>query len=163
MSDYTTTFTVEQTPEQAFAAITDVRSWWSGNIEGATDQRGSEFTYRYEDIHYSKQRISELIPGRRVVWQVLDAYLNFTDDPREWVGTEIAFEVGREGDRTIVRFSHDGLVPEVECYEKCSSAWGYYINTSLKQLITSNQGAPNPVEDDGASEASYASAHHRDS
>lgn len=45
-----------------------------------------------------------------------------------------------------MRFSHIGLTPEIECYEKCSSAWGYYINTSLKQLITTNEGAPNPAE-----------------
>ncbi|MGD1057167.1 MAG: SRPBCC domain-containing protein [Solirubrobacteraceae bacterium] len=146
MQNFSTEFTVEQTPEQAFTAITDVRAWWSGNIEGATDQLGAEFTYRYEDVHYSKQRITELIPGSRVVWQVLDAYLNFTDDPREWVGSEMVFEVTREEDRTIVRFSHIGLTPEVECYEKCSSAWGFYINNSLKQLITTNEGAPNLTE-----------------
>jgi hypothetical protein len=146
MQSFSTEFTVEQTPAQAFAAITDVRAWWSGNIEGVTDQPGAEFTYRYEDIHYSKQRITELIPGRRVAWQVLDAYLDFTDDPGEWVGSEIVFEIAREGDRTAVRFTHIGLHPEIECYEKCSTAWGFYINTSLKQLITTNEGAPNPAE-----------------
>ena len=146
MQNFSTQFTVEQTPEQVLAAITNVRAWWSGNIEGATDQLGAEFTYRYQDVHYSKQRITELIPGRRVVWEVLDAYLDFTDDPREWVGSEIVFQVAREGDRTALRFSHIGLTPEIECYEKCSSAWGFYINTSLKQLITTNEGAPNPAE-----------------
>ena len=146
MQNFTTDFTVEQTPEQTLAAITDVRAWWSGNIEGTTDQLGAEFTYRYQDIHYSKQRITELIPGRRVVWQVLDAYLDFTDNPREWVGSEIVFEVARAGDRTTVRFSHNGLTPDIECYEKCSSAWGFYINTSPKRLITTHEGAPNPAE-----------------
>jgi hypothetical protein len=147
MQSFSTEFTVEQTPEQAFAAITDVRAWWSGNLDGATDKLGAEFTYRYEDIHYSKQRITELIPGRRTVWQVLDSHLDFTDDPREWVGSEIVFEVAGEEDGTIVRFSHIGLTPESECYEQCSSAWGFYINNSLKRLIATNQGAPNPVED----------------
>jgi hypothetical protein len=69
-----------------------------------------------------------------------------TEDPREWVGSEIVFEVAPEGGRTTVRFSHIGLAPEVECYEKCSTAWGFYINTSLKRLITTNEGAPNPAE-----------------
>ena len=45
-----------------------------------------------------------------------------------------------------MRFSHIGLTPETECYEKCSAAWAFYINTSLKRLITTNEGAPNPTE-----------------
>ncbi len=81
--NFTTTFLVDQTPDEAFAAITDVRGWWSGEIEGRTDAQGEEFTYRYQDVHYTKQRISELVPGQKVVWQILDAYLSFTDDPRE--------------------------------------------------------------------------------
>ncbi len=147
MQDYTTAYTVEQTPEQVVAAITDVRAWWSGNIEGVTDALDAEFTYRYQDIHYSKQRISELIPGRRVVWHVLDAYLDFTDDPREWVGSEITFEISPYRRGTTLRFSHVGLTPEIECYEKCSTAWAFYINTSLMRLILSGAGAPNPSED----------------
>ncbi|HEX7661553.1 MAG TPA: SRPBCC domain-containing protein [Pseudonocardiaceae bacterium] len=148
MRDFSTEFTVEQTPEQVFAAITNVRGWWSGDIEGVTDQLGAEFGYRYRDIHYSRQRITELTPCRLVRWKVLDAYLDFTDDPREWVGSEIVFEIAPEGDRTVLRFSHVGLTPDSECYEKCSSAWAFYINDSLRELITTGKGAPNPVEND---------------
>lgn len=144
--NFTTSFLVDQTPEEAFAAITNVRGWWSGQIEGRTDQLGEEFTYRYESIHYSKQRITKLVPGQRVVWHVLDAYLNFTDDPNEWIGTDITFEVSRKGGQTEVRFNHLGLVPEVECFDKCSSAWGFYINNSLRHLITTGQGEPNSKE-----------------
>jgi len=32
----TTAFTVDETPEAAFAAINNVRGWWSGDIDGAT-------------------------------------------------------------------------------------------------------------------------------
>ena len=144
---FATTFVVDQTPEEAFADITDVRGWWSGEIDGSTDQLGEEFTYRYEDIHFSKQKITELIPGKKVVWHVLDAYLNFTDDPGEWIGTDITFEVARKSDHTEVIFTHLGLVPESECFDKCSSAWGFYINNSLRSLITTGQGAPYPKEE----------------
>ena len=70
--DFTATFTVDQRPEEVFAAINDVRGWWSGDVEGSTDAVGDVWTYRYKDIHYSKQRITELVPGERVAWHVLD-------------------------------------------------------------------------------------------
>ncbi|HLZ71855.1 MAG TPA: SRPBCC domain-containing protein [Dehalococcoidia bacterium] len=145
--NFTTTFSVDQTPEEAFAAITNVRGWWSGEIEGSTDRLGEEFTYRYEDVHYTKQKITELIPGKKVVWRVLDAYLNFSKDPGEWTGTEITFDVSRKGKRTEVRFTHLGLVPEFECFDSCSSAWGVYINGSLRRLITTGEGQLNSNEE----------------
>src|SRR5450432_4327656 len=112
---FTTTISVDQTPEEAFAAINNVRGWWSGEIEGETDKLGAEWTYRYKDIHYSKQRTTELVPGRRVVWQVLDSYLSFVDDKTEWNGTQVVFEIVRKGGKTEVRFTHAGLAAQHEC------------------------------------------------
>jgi hypothetical protein len=141
--NFATSFVVDQTPDEAFAAITNVRGWWSGEIEGRTDALGEEFTYRYQDVHYTKQRISEFVPGRKVAWQIVDSYLNFTEDSHEWTGTEVVFEVVPQGHQTEVRFSHVGLVPEFECFDQCSNAWGFYINGSLRQLITTGEGEPN--------------------
>jgi hypothetical protein len=145
--NYTTTFTVDQTPEEAYAAINDVRGWWSGNIEGSTNKLGDEWTYRYKDIHYSKQKITELIPGKKVVWHVLDSYLNFIEDKTEWNGTKIAFDISKKGNKTEVRFSHMGLTPEVECYDACANAWGGYVNSSLRNLISKGKGRPNLKEE----------------
>jgi hypothetical protein len=145
--NFVTSFIVDQLPHEAFAAIVNVRGWWSGEIEGSTDQLGEEFTYRYEDIHYSKQEITELAPGKKVTWRVVDAFLNFTEDPDEWIGTDVTFEVARKGGQTEVSFGHLGLVPERECFESCSSAWSFYINRSLRNLIAIGVGAPNPKED----------------
>ena len=136
---FTTTFTVDQTPEEAFAAINNVRGWWTGDIEGGTDQLGDEFTYRYEEVHYSKQKITEFIPGKKVVWLVVDAQLNFTEDKTEWKGTNITFEIAQKGDKIEVTFTHRGLVPDFECYDNCSSAWGSLINGNLRRLITSGE------------------------
>ena len=155
-NSFTTTFTVDQSPAQAFAAITNVRGWWSGEIEGPTDEPGATFTYRYADIHRSTQQITELVPGRRVAWHVVDAYLDFVEDKSEWTGTDITFDItptssGSPGGmgggcppcQTEVRFTHVGLAPDVECFDSCSNAWGFYINGSLRNLIASGQGEPN--------------------
>jgi Activator of Hsp90 ATPase homolog 1-like protein len=142
--NFATALVLNETPEVVYAAISNVRGWWSGDIEGNTDQIGEEFTYRYRDIHYSKQRITALVPGRKLVWYIVDAYLDFTQDPNEWIGTEITFEIARHGNHTEVSFAHVGLVPESECFDKCSYAWGFYVNNSLRRLITTGTGAPNP-------------------
>jgi hypothetical protein len=152
--NYTTTFTVDQTPEEAFAAINNVRGWWSGEIEGSTYNLGDEFTYRYEDVHRSKQKITELIPGKKVVWHVLDGYLNFVQDKTEWKGTDITFDISKKGDKTEVRFTHVGLVPEYECFDRCSNAWGFYVNGSLRSLITTGKGEPNQKEKGDGEKAS---------
>jgi hypothetical protein len=142
----TFTFTVDQTPQEAFAAINNVRAWWSGNIDGDTDQLGAEWNYRYKDIHFSKQRITELVPGKRVAWLVIDSYLSFVENKAEWNGTEITFDIAQEGsqtgNQTEVTFRHQGLTPEVECYDGCSNAWGFIINTSLRNLIATGKGEP---------------------
>jgi hypothetical protein len=143
---FTTTFSVDQTPEEAFNAIGNVRGWWSEEIEGSTGTLGDEFTYRYKDAHYCKLKLIEVIPGKKVVWLVLDNRFSFTEDASEWKDTKITFDISRKGDTTEVRFTHVGLVPDYECYGVCSNAWGSYINGSLRSLITTGQGRPNPKE-----------------
>jgi hypothetical protein len=142
-NDYTTSFLVEQSPEDVFNAINNVRAWWSGDIDGRTDTLGAEFTYRYQDVHDTTQRITEWVPGKKVVWHVVDSHINFVKDRTEWNDTEIVFEINRQQGKTELRFTHVGLVPAFECYGGCSGAWGFYINDSLRSLITTGKGQPN--------------------
>lgn len=139
----TASFTVDQTPEEVFVAINNVRGWWSGEVEGSTEKLGDEFTYRYKDIHYSKQRIIESIPGKRVVWLVLDSRLSFIKDKTEWNGTRITFEIDKKNGKTEIRFTHVGLVPADECFSACSDARSSYIKGSLRSLIKTGKGQPN--------------------
>lgn len=145
-SDFTVSVVVDRPPEAVFAAINNVRGWWSGNVEGETDTLGGTFTYRYEDLHFSKQTISELIPGSRVVWHVEEASLSFVSEREEWVGTDIKFEITPRDTGSEVRFAHVGLTPSLECYARCSDAWTFYVAESLQDLITTGAGKPNPTK-----------------
>ncbi|PVX45097.1 uncharacterized protein YndB with AHSA1/START domain [Flavobacterium sp. 103] len=142
-SDFITVLLVDQTPEVVFKAITNVRGWWSEEIEGDTEKLNDEFTYHYEDVHYCQIKLIEVIPNKKVVWFVKYNDFKFTKDRSEWTGTKMSFEISEKDNKTEIRVTHHGLVPEFECYEICSNAWTQYIQQSLKNLITTGKGQPN--------------------
>jgi hypothetical protein len=139
-SNFTTTILVDQTPKEVFTAVNNVSGWWQGAIEGSTNKLNDEFTYRMLDFHFSKQKIVELIPDKKVVWLVTESKLNFIKNKSEWTGTKISFEISKQNNKTQLRFTHLGLVPEIECYGGCSGAWGDLIQKSLFSLITTGKG-----------------------
>jgi uncharacterized protein YndB with AHSA1/START domain len=145
-ADFTTTFVVDQTPAEVFKAITNVRGWWSEEIEGGTAKLNDEFNYHYKDVHRSKMKLTEVIPNKKIVWLVLDNYFEFTKDKSEWKDNKIIFEITEKDNQTQLRFTQFGLVPGYECFDICSKAWGNYINNSLRSLITTGKGQPNPKE-----------------
>ncbi len=147
-TSFTTTFAVDRSPQQVYDAINDVRAWWSQEVEGLTDVEGAEFVFRVKDIHRSRIRVSELVPGRRVVWTVLENYMGFVEDQTEWVDTQIRFDLTERNGGTEVTFTHVGLRADHECYDVCSAAWSYYLTESLPGLITVGEGRPEGKPED---------------
>lgn len=139
-ASYSTSFVVDESPEKVFEAINNPRAWWPGRFEGAMDRLGAEFEYAYPPYHRSTQRLVEFVPGRKVVWHVVDAHLSFVDDKSEWRDTRLVFEIGERDGRTEMHFTHAGLHPGCECYEKCAVSWSSIVDDSLRKLITTGKG-----------------------
>ncbi len=141
--DFSAVILVDQTPEAVFEAVTNVRGWWSEEIEGNTAALNDEFKYRFEDVHHCHVRLVEVVSAQKVVWLILDNYFKFTEDEKEWTGTHVVFDITRTGNQTELRMTHQGLVPEYECFNICRDAWTFYIKDSLYNLITAGIGKPN--------------------
>ena len=147
--NYSATIVVEKSPETAFKAIKNFRAWWSEDIEGNTDKLNEEFFYHYKDVHLCKIKLIEMKSNEKLVYQITDNQFSFTKDKNEWINTKLIFDISEKEDETKVKFTHQGLVPEYECYKICEDAWSNYIKKSLYELITTGKGQPNPKEKGG--------------
>ena len=142
--NFTTAIIVDQTPEEVFNAIRNVRGWWSGyyseEIKGDTEELNDEFSFRAGGgAHYSRQKLVEVIPNKKVVWLVTDSKLDFLEKKDEWTGTKVIFDISTKGNKTELVFTHEGLIPEIECYNSCAPAWSQYLQNKLLPLITKGE------------------------
>jgi len=143
-NSFSKTFTTDQSPKKVFTAFNNVRQWWSGlyeeTITGNTDKLNDEFTFvAGGGAHYSKQKLVELVPGKKVVWRIIESNLSFLEKTDEWTGTHIIFEISGKGNKTQFVFTHEGLTAESECYDSCAPAWSQYLLTKFLPLVQARE------------------------
>ncbi len=140
--DFNITFWVDQTPEEVFNAVNNVRGWWSDSLEDNSEVLNDEFSYTHEPFHYSKHRLIEVIPNERVVWLTIESNLTFVEKKEKWNDTKVVFQISKIDNKTQLSITHLGLVPELQCFEGCSKGWTYYLQNSLLPFITTGKGNP---------------------
>jgi uncharacterized protein YndB with AHSA1/START domain len=137
--NFTATIELERSPEDVFNAITrHVTKWWGGkDLSGKTITINDEFVINHPGAHYSKQKLVEVVPGKKLVWLVTESTLTWLKkDKQEWTNTKMIFEISTKGDKTILHFTHEGLVPEKECHAMCEQGWTTVIKDYLFNFIT---------------------------
>jgi uncharacterized protein YndB with AHSA1/START domain len=137
--NFTATIEVEKSPQTVFNSITnDVAKWWGGkDLKGNSTKLNDEFIIHHEGAHYSKQKLVEVIPDKKIVWLVTESTLHWLqNDKQEWTNTKMIFEITPKGDKTVLHFTHEGLVPGRECYAKCEQGWSMVIKDWLLHFIT---------------------------
>lgn len=139
-ADLTLSFRVPRGAREVFDAINRVDAWWIGDVKGSFDFVGAEFTYAYEPYHRTVQRVTELVPGKRIAWEVLESAIRFVEDGEEWKGTAIVFDLAERDGGTEVRFTHRGLTPRLACFDNCRAGWNHYVEKSLPGLIMTGTG-----------------------
>ena len=121
-----------------YAALTTtdgLAGWWTTDTQGDGDTLGGELRFRFTAGGFD-MKVRQLDPGKRVLWEVVDG-------PEEWIGTHVDWVLDQSGDYTAVLFHHQGWREPVEFMHHCSTKWATYL-MSLKQLVETGAGAPNP-------------------
>jgi hypothetical protein len=139
--DFHTTIKVNVSATEAIKKIARVNKWWAKKVKGKTEKPNDTFTVDFGET-FVDFRISELVPGKKVVWKVTDCNLHWIDNKKEWNGTEVVFELSEKKNATQIDFTHIGLVPTAECYESCEPGWTEHITISLVKFMNEGKGMP---------------------
>lgn len=139
---YRATIEVTNPRQEIFRRITgDVAKWWGGNdFSGSSTNTNDEFIIHHPGAHYSKQKLVEVIPDKKVVWLVTESKLDWLKRHDEWTGTKMVFEISAGSNSNLLHFTHEGLVPEREGYARCSAGWDMVIKDWLHTLIMHGVG-----------------------
>ena len=130
---YAVTIEVAISPDVVFSHIIhDVSKWWPEEFEGESAKLNDEFVFSSGDSHYSKNKVVELVPNKRVVWLVTGS-IRKTDN-YEWTGTKMIFELTPKGGNTLLQFTYDGVVLENE-YERLVEICDMVIKEMLYNFI----------------------------
>ncbi|HEX3140389.1 MAG TPA: SRPBCC domain-containing protein, partial [Rhizobacter sp.] len=124
---------------KAVATREGVAAWWTQHTTGDSKVGGAlhfRFTSNGEEIGDIEMKVLALQPNQQVRWQTIGG-------PAEWIGTQLSFDLRQDGEYVILLFKHQGWKEAVEFMHHCSTKWAIFL-MSLKQLVETGQGLPNP-------------------
>ncbi len=126
---------IKAKPRQVFDALTTINGlshWWIKDTKGNPKKGG------VIDYGFSKMRVIESKAGRSVRWKCIDG-------PKEWLGTQINFQLKPKGDQTFILFTHADWKKPVEFMHHCSTKWAVFL-LSLKNWLEREEGRPSPYD-----------------
>jgi hypothetical protein len=139
--DYHASINADVTPQEAFEGINNVSAWWARKVKGSTNKLNDTFRVDFGQTFVTFQ-ITEFVPNKKIVWNVIDCNLHWIKEKKEWKNTTVVFEISKEGNTTKIDMTHIGLVPGVECYDNCEAGWNEHFGESLFKYLTQHQGMP---------------------
>jgi Activator of Hsp90 ATPase homolog 1-like protein len=143
-NDFTNRISAEISASEAIKKISNVPEWWGVTVTGSSKNQDDTFTVKMSGDSYFNFTVAELIPGKRVVWLATDCNMPWYSDKKEWANTKLIFDLHENDGVTALQFTHQGLTPDVECYNDCASGWTHWIQTSLYSYLTNGKGIFRP-------------------
>ena len=119
---------IKAAPEKVYVALTEqagLEGWWTKETK-ASPNIGTILQFRFGDRGFNDMKVLEMVPNKRVKWQCVDG-------AKEWIGTELTFDLKQKDGSTIVLFAQRGWKEQVELMHYRSTKWGVYM-LSLKRL-----------------------------
>jgi uncharacterized protein YndB with AHSA1/START domain len=115
---------INAAPEKVYAALSTqagLRGWWT--LDATADEKvGGKAEFGFDNRQtIFRMNIEKLEPGKQVVWSC-------HGEQPEWIGTILTWDIRREGNITMLRFTQGGWKSMSEMYAMCNSSWGELVH-----------------------------------
>ena len=113
---------IQSTPEKIYKAVTTeegIACWWSKK-NNAKPEAGSIYRIYFGPDYFKEIKITELVPGKKVVWEILNAH-------PEWLNTIIVFDISTGKNSAELRFRHSGWKDYTDMFAQCNHHWGIFL------------------------------------
>ncbi len=142
--NYNISVDVNTTLEAAFSAVShEIEKWW-GKVDKSAAILYEEFSIFFGTTEW-RFVIADYILNEKITWRCIKAKHydgDRTDIREEWLGTEIIWQFKEKNNHVAISLLHNGLTPELNCYDICESGWNYFVGTILKQYLETGIGNP---------------------
>lgn len=139
MPDIVHVIEIDAPLDRVYEALTTsegIRHWWTRDAHLDAREGGmGEFAFHQRQT-VTRVRVEALEPPSRVVWATVDS-----SAPGGWDGTTISFDLGAEGQGTVLAFMHRGFREANEGYERVTKGWDHDL-CSLQRYLQTGTGAP---------------------
>ncbi|UCH64436.1 MAG: SRPBCC domain-containing protein [Ignavibacterium sp.] len=142
--NYESSIKVKTEKKSAFKAVASELNMWWGRVDSPVFKVGDEFTISFGKTKW-RFKITEFSKYDRITWKCIEAEHfvdGFTDIKEEWLNTEVVWAFNKDSDDVEISMEHNGLTPELNCYDICESGWDYFVATSLKNYLETGKGTP---------------------
>lgn len=139
-NDFNVSIPATISADEVINKICEVPGWWGVTFTGSAEKQGDTFTVKMGGDSFFNFTVAELIPAQRLVWLVTDCNMPWYNNKKEWAGNKMIFDLHENNGAAELTFTHEGLTPDVECYNDCAPGWTYWITTSLSSYLTTGKG-----------------------
>ena len=143
-NDFNSNTSANISTDEAIKKICDVARWWGVTVTGSAEKQNDKFIVKMGGDSFFNFTVEELVPRKRVVWLITDCNMPWYADKKEWANTKLIFDIREHNGVTELKFTHEGLTPELECYNDCAPGWTHWIKTSLHSYFTTGEGVFRP-------------------
>lgn len=144
--NYKKSISVNASKKAAFDALTvNIADWWTseaGKFEKVGDVAKFGFSGRNGYWCFKATKLY----SDQIEWECVEALHIHEGMPKEieqeWLGTRTLWSIDEKDGQTRIKLEHQGLTPNLHCYEICEAGWDMFFVDSLKAYLDTGTGKP---------------------